>query len=141
MERCSFLLRDLMHFAEHFRRTGKIEFALRLQLAQRCQHVMRTVDVRVHRRESVRETFPDKRLRREVVALIKLITTENVKDAGVAFQASGMKGYLVQQMLDAIESASRIFESHAPHQPMHFIAEREQKFGQVTAVLAGKSCY
>src|SRR5207302_11348789 len=98
---------------------------------------MRAVDLLVHRQESVRESSTDQRLCREVVALVELMTSENVKDARIAFQAGGVQGYLVQQILDAIESASRIFERHAPHQPMHFIAEREQKFGQVTAVLAG----
>ena len=62
---------------------------------------MGAVDVSVHRRESVRETFTDKRLRREVIALVELMTTENVKDAGIAFQASGVQRDLVQQMLDA----------------------------------------
>src|SRR5256886_17061326 len=125
MEGCSFLLWHLAHFAEHFRRTGEIEFALRLQLAQPRQHVMGAVDVSVHRRESIRETFTDKRLRREVIALVELRTTENVKDAGIPFQATGVSRDLFQKMLGAIEFASWIFQSHAPHQTMHFIAERE----------------
>src|SRR5207237_3245520 len=118
-----FLLWHFSDFTKHFRRAREIEFALRLQLTQRSQHVMRAVDVRVHRREAVGETFGDKRLRREVIALVEFITTENVEDAGIAFQARGMQRDLVKQMLDPIESAFWIFESHAPHQPMHFIAE------------------
>src|ERR1041385_2944688 len=37
------VLRHLTCLAEHFRRAGEIEPALRLQFAQSCQHVMRAV--------------------------------------------------------------------------------------------------
>jgi hypothetical protein len=48
-----------------------------------------------------------------------------------------MKLNSVQQMADAREAAFGILERDAPHESMYFIAEREQMFRQVAAVLSG----
>src|SRR5215831_2006158 len=57
MERRRFTLRSLPHLAKHFTRAGKVELALRTQLAQRGQHVMRPVDVGVHGGKAVGEAL------------------------------------------------------------------------------------
>src|SRR5436189_6151760 len=57
MEGCRFSLGDLVSLSEHFTRTGEIELAVGLLFLHCCQHVIRSIDVRVHRRKPHRKTF------------------------------------------------------------------------------------
>src|SRR6185369_16763814 len=100
---------------------------------------MRAVDVRAHGRKAVSETFGDETLGREVIALVKIVLAENVKDAGVAFETGWMQCDAIQQMGDAAEPRLRYFEGHAADQPVYFIAQTQQVIGEVTAILTGNS--
>ena len=98
---------------------------------------MRAVDVCVHRREAIGKTLSDKRLGRQVVALVKLVATDDVKNAWVTFQTARVKRQPIQQMTDARESALRILEGHAAHHAVDFISERKQMLRQIAAILTG----
>src|SRR5713101_794438 len=124
------------HAAEHLGRSGEIKTALRAQLLKRSQHVMRAVDVDVQRREAVLKTFGHETLRSEVIALVKLVLTEDVKDTRIAFNTRRMKLKTIKQMRDAPKSSLRIFHSDAAHQTMNLVAETQKMFGQITSVLA-----
>src|SRR5215470_17869929 len=121
MERRGLLLWHFMYFAEHFTRPGEVEFATRLQLAQRRQHVMRPIDVGVHGREAVGETFRDKALRREMITLIKFLFAEDMEDAGVTFQARGVQFDSIQQMGNPTEPAVGIFYCDAADYAVHVV--------------------
>src|SRR4029077_20591440 len=109
-------LRHLSHLAEHLRRPRKIEAAIGLKLAQRRQHVMRAVDVCVHRRKAVSKTFSDEALGCEVVTLIKLVLTDDVEKARISLQACGVQLQPISKILNARESSRRIFERDSPDQ-------------------------
>ena len=86
---------------------------------------MRAIDVRIHRREAIGKTLGDKRLRRQVVTLVKLVAAKDLKDTGITFQAARMKRQPIQQMTNASKSALRIFEGHTTDDSMDFISERK----------------
>ncbi len=91
VEPCPLGLRTFFHLAEHLARSGEVESAVRLRFSDGRKHVMRTVDIGLHRREAVIETLSDEALRGEVVALVELVAAENMEQAGVALQRSGMQ--------------------------------------------------
>src|ERR1043166_7119244 len=97
-------LRDLAHLAEHFGRARKVKPAVWLKLPQRRQHVMRTVDVCVHRRKAVSKAFRDEALGREVIALIKLVLTDDVENARITLQARGVQLQPISKILNSGES-------------------------------------
>src|ERR1043165_1726953 len=97
---------------------------------------MRTVDVRVHGRKAIGETLGDEALGREVVTLIKLILADDVKDARITFQARGVQLQPIGKLPDSRESARRIFERDSPDEAVNFIAQADQMFRQIAAVLA-----
>ena len=84
---------------------------------------MSTVDVRVHRRETVRKALGDETLRREVIALVKLVFAEDMKDARIAFNTGRMKLKTVKQVRDASKSSFRVFHADAAHQTMNLVTE------------------
>src|SRR6185295_12175761 len=86
LKRSRLFLRHFVDVPKHLARAGEIKTTLRPQLTQRGQHVMRAVDVRAHGRKAVSEAFRHETLRREVIALVKIVFAENVEDAGVAFK-------------------------------------------------------
>ena len=112
-----------MRLAEHFTRSREIKSTLRLQLFERGQHVMRPIDVRIERRETVRETLRHETLRRQVIALIELVTAEHMKDARVTLQTCSMQNQSILQMQYPPKSLLRRLERHSPHQTMNLIAE------------------
>src|SRR6185369_13880629 len=100
---------------------------------------MRAVNVRVHRRESVAETLGHKRLRGQVVTLVKLMLGHYMKDTRITFHAGRVQGDLVHQVFNASEPVLRILHRHPANQPMDLIAQREQMLSQVTSVLSRES--
>src|ERR1700691_4133973 len=98
MERGGFTLWSLPDLAEHFTRSGEIETALRLHLPQSRQNIVGPVDVGAHGGEAVGEAFAHKALSAQVIAFVKLLLSEDVKDAGVALQAGRME-------MDAVQTA------------------------------------
>src|SRR6266404_2898030 len=108
-------LRHFAHPAKHLGRSGEIKTALRAQLLECSQHVMRAVDVHVHRREAVLKTLGHETLRSQVIAFIKLVLAEDVKDARIAFNTRRMKLKTIKQVRDAPKSSLRVFHSHAAH--------------------------
>src|SRR5215475_5917840 len=139
MERRGLLLRHFMYFAEHFTRPGEIEFATRLQLAQRRKHVMRPIDVGVHSREPVGETLGDKALRREMITLIIFLLAEDMEDTGVAFQARGVQLDSIQQMGNPAEPAVGVLYCDAADYAMHIVPFSQQMLSQIAAVLSGNT--
>jgi hypothetical protein len=59
-----------------------------------------------------------------------------MENAGIAFQAGRMKSQIINNMGEPPESLLWGFKSHAPHKAMHFIAETEEMFGQIAAILS-----
>src|SRR5882672_9592375 len=98
---------------------------------------MRAVNVGVHRRKPVRETFGDEALRSEVVTLVEPVLAKNIEDGGIAFETCGMEGQSFEQVLDPGEAPRWIFKGDSPYQTVHLIAQGEQVFGEVAAVLSG----
>ena len=135
MKRCGLALRNLAHFSEHLAGTGKVETALRPQLSERRQHVVSSVNVRVHRRETIGKTLRHETLSCEVVALVEVVTTDDMENARIAFQACGVQDDLVQKVSNPFRSPLRCFQRNAPHQPVDLVASLEQLFRQITAVL------
>ena len=84
---------------------------------------MRAVDVHVHGREAVGETFGHETLRRQVITLVKVVFAEDVEDTGVTFETGRVQRYAIQQVSDAAESRFRGFERTRAHEPMDFIAK------------------
>ena len=139
MERRGFLLWRFPYFAEHFTRPGEVEFATRLQLAQRRQYVMAPIDVGVHSREPVGETLGYKTLRREMITLIIFLFAEDMEDAGVAFQARGVQLDSIQQMGNPAESVVGVFNCDAADYAMHVVPFSQQMLSQIATVLPGNT--
>src|SRR5689334_20564972 len=91
LKRRRLFLRHLAGIAEHLARTGEVKTAARPHFAQRGEHVMRAVDVHVHRRKAVGKTLRHEALRREVITLVKVVLAQYVKDAGVTFETRRMQ--------------------------------------------------
>ncbi len=136
IKRSRLALGHFAHAAKHLGRSGEIKTALRAQLLKCSQHVMRAVDVDVHRREAVLKTFGHETLRSQVIAFIKHVTTEDVKDARIAFNTRRMKLKPIKQMRDATKPSLRIFHPDAAHQAVNLVAEIQKMFGQIASVLA-----
>jgi hypothetical protein len=130
-------LGDFADLAEHLARSGEIETAARPQLAQGGQHVVRAVDVRVHRGETVGETLGHETLRGQVVALVVVVTADHVKDAGIALQRGAVQLEPVEKVGDAAEAEVGRFERDAAHEPVDLVAEIEQMLRDVASVLSG----
>src|SRR5262247_2411978 len=124
MERRVLFLWHFLYFAEHFTRPGEVEFATRLQLAQRRQHVMRPINVGVQSREPVGETLGHKTLRREMITLIIFLLTEDLEDAGVAFKTCGAQLDSIQQMSNPAEPAVGVFYCDAADNAVHVVSSR-----------------
>src|SRR4030095_14420541 len=114
-KRCSFGLRHLLHFAEHLTRARKVELAFRTQLLKRGQHIVCPVDVRIHCAEAVGETFGDKALGREMVAFVKLVPADDLKNAGIAIQVGWMKGDAIRKVTNSSEPLFRFFQRDSSH--------------------------
>lgn len=87
MERRILVLRNLAHFAKHLAGTGEVESAPGPQFAQRRQHVMRTIDVRIHCGETICKAFGNETLRGQVVTLVEVVAADHVKDTGITLEA------------------------------------------------------
>src|SRR5215212_4809455 len=136
--KCSALrLRHLVDVAKHLARTRKVKTALWPQLTKRSQHVVSAVDV--HRGEAVGKTLSHEALRREVIALIKIVFAEDVENAGITFQAGWVQGYAIEYVGDATESGFRRIKSHTAHQAVHLIAQTQEIVSEVATVLTGDS--
>src|SRR5436309_4326764 len=98
---------------------------------------MRAVNVRVHRREAVDETFSDKGLRGQMVTLVEFVLAYHAKETRVTFHARGVQRDLIQQMVQASKAALRIFERDAPDESVHFVTLAQKVFVQIASVLPG----
>src|SRR5215510_3181117 len=128
----------LRHFADvpkHLTRPGEVKTTSGPQLSQRRQHVMRAVDVRVHRRKAIGKTFCHEALRRQVITLLKIVLAEDMENTRITLEIRRMQGHAVQQVSDATESRFRRLEGHPAHQSMDLIPQAQQIFGEVTPVL------
>src|SRR5262249_31724563 len=89
--KCSGLfLRYVVDVPKHLAGACKVKTTFGPQLPERRQHVVRAVDVHIHRGKPVREAFRHETLCREVVALVKIMVAENVKNAGITLEAGRM---------------------------------------------------
>ena len=100
---------------------------------------MSAVDVCVHRREAVGETLSDETLCSQVITLVKIIATDDMKNAGIAFEACGMEGDLVQEMRDPVGPAFGRFQRNATHEAVHLVTQGQKFFRQVASILSGDS--
>src|SRR6185503_246971 len=92
LEWCRLFLRHFVDIAKHLTRTGEVEAALWSQFAQRGEDVMRAVDVRVHRRETVCEALRDEALGGEVIALVKVVLAQDVENTRVTLETGRVQG-------------------------------------------------
>jgi hypothetical protein len=98
---------------------------------------MRAVDVHIHRREAVGETFRDETLRGQVVTLVEIVLAQNVENAGITFETRWVECYAIEQVGDATETSVGRFEGDAADESVHFVAEAQQVVSEITPVLAG----
>src|SRR3954469_1869593 len=84
MKRSRLALGHLTNFAEHFARTRKVKTAVRLHLMKRREQVMGAAAIGIHRRETVFEALGYKALSRQMIALIKLGTGQDMEEARIA---------------------------------------------------------
>src|SRR5678815_3895822 len=96
LKRSRLFLRHFVDVPKHLARSGEVKTALRPQLTQRGEHVMRAIDVRAHGRKAVGKAFRHETLRGEVIALVKVVFAEDVEDAGVTFETGRVQGDAVQ---------------------------------------------
>src|SRR5262245_51996905 len=140
-KRCSFGLRHLLRSAEHLTRARKVELALGTQLLKSGQDIVCSVDVRIHRAEAVGETLGDKALGREMVALVELVATDDLKNAGIAIQIGRMERDAIHNMTNSSEPLFRFFQRDSAHQAMNLIARVQQVLRQITSILSRNPSY
>src|SRR6185369_6329073 len=126
LKRRRLFLRHFTRIAKHFTRAGEIKTTTRTRLPQCSEHVMRAVNVHIHRREAVGKTLRHEALSREVITLVKVVLAQNLKDARVAFETGRVQGHAVENVGDAAEPRFRRFERDPAYQAVDFIAEPEQ---------------
>ena len=96
---------------------------MRAQFADSRQHIVRAVNIGIHRRKAVTETFSDEALSRKVIALVEVMLTDNAKDARITLQACRMQNEFVEQVSDPSEAAFRVFEGDAAYKTMDFVTQ------------------
>jgi hypothetical protein len=70
-----------------------------------------------------------------MVTLVKIMATDDVKNAGIALQTCRVERDLIKQVGDSLSPALGRLESDATHQTVHFVAPLEKLLSQITAVL------
>ena len=138
MEPGPLVLRSFVGMTEHFARSGEVEPALRRQVLDRGQQVMRAVDVGVERGELVVERVADETLRRQVIALVGLDLGDHLVDAGVALERSGVQGDSGRER-HAGEPVLGVLQRDAAHDAMNLVSLLEEQLRQIGTVLAGDS--
>src|SRR5262249_45658553 len=106
------------------------------QLTQRSQHIVGPVDVRVHRREAICETFGDETLGGEMVALVKSVLAEYVENTWIAFQTRRMQDQLLPDRGYAVEAARRVFQRDASDDSVHLVTQSQKVLRQIASVLS-----
>src|ERR1044071_1824911 len=129
-------LRRLANLSEHLARSCEVKSALRLEFAQGSQDVMSSIDVGFHRRKAVCETFRNKTLSRQVIALVKALMAEDLKYARIASDIGWVKHQPVAKVDDPPQPPFGFFQCHPTHDAVHFVSQIDQILGQITAVLA-----
>ena len=137
VEWCRFNLRRLPDTAEHLARPRKVKFTFGSEFAQCRKHVMRAVDIDAHGGKAVGEAFSHKALSRQVVALVEIVAAEDVKNAGVAFEAARMQRDSILEMSNPPQTLFGLFERYSSDDSVNLVAQMKQVFGQIAAVLAG----
>src|SRR5437868_1032476 len=100
---------------------------------------MSAVDISVHCGEAVGEAFCDEALSGEMVAFVEIVLANDVKDAGIALQACGVKDDAVQQVNDSFDSSLGVLERNPAHDAMHFITKADEMLRQIASCLSGDS--
>src|SRR5258705_2595017 len=117
------VLGSLANLAKHFGGTGEIKTALWLQFTQRGKHIVCPVDICIHRRESVRKTFGNKRLSGQMVTFVKLVAAHNRKQRRITFGTRSVQLNAVQQMTNAREAPIRVFQRDAADETVHVVSQ------------------
>src|SRR5687767_7019881 len=97
---------------------------------------MSPIDIHVHGRKAVCKTFRHETLGSEVIALVKVVMANNMKNARIAFKTGRVKNQPVEEMSDPAKPSFRCFQGNTPHQTVNFISETQEMLRQVTAILA-----
>ena len=139
MERGQFALRSLPDVAEHLRGASEVELAVGSQRLQRSEHVLRTLNVRGHRREPVLETLDDEALGGQVVAFVERHLREHLVDRSVVLERRGVDVDVVQDVPDATKTLISVFERDRPDDSVHLVAEAQQMLREVASVLTGNT--
>src|SRR6185503_10539738 len=137
LKRGGLFLRDFVDVTKHLARTREVESTIGPQLTDRCQNIVRAVDIHVHGGKAVSKALRHEALGRKVIALVKIMGAEDVEDTGIALETSRVQRDAVEDVGNAFESGFRGFEGHSPDQAMHLIAQTPEVIGEITAILPG----
>src|ERR1019366_10185416 len=110
-------LRELLPLAEHLARSGEVKPALRNNIFECGEHMMRPVDVRLQRGKFVVKRIADETLRRQVVAFLGLYPLQNLIYTGEALEGPGVQLHIVDNMADPVEAVSGGFPRPTGYQP------------------------
>src|SRR5688572_21913556 len=91
LKRSRLFLRHLVDVTEHLAGAGEVKTALGPQFTQSGEHVMRAVDVHVHRRKAVGKAFRDETLGRQVVTLVEVVLAQDVENTRITFETRRME--------------------------------------------------
>jgi hypothetical protein len=98
---------------------------------------MSPVDIYIHRRKAVGETFRDETLGREVITLIKIVLADDVIDARITLERSRMKYQTIDDVGKPTKACVRSFERNPAYESMDFVPQAQKIFGEITPVLTG----
>lgn len=70
-----------------------------------------------------------------MITLCELMLTHHMENRWITLETGRMQLYIVKKVSDACEASLRIFERDASNQTVELVTERQQMFGEITAVL------
>ena len=132
VERRRLALGDLLHLAEHLRRAGLVEADLGVDEADGVEQAGDAHGRRLARQHRLAEAGLHEGLGGQVVDLGRPVVAQDVDERDLVEEVAGDELDLVLDVGDALE----VHRARAPHHADDRVALRQQKFGQVRAVLA-----
>jgi len=64
-----------------------------------------------------------------MVALVKLVTADDVEDTGIAFETGRMQGYAIEKVSDTAKPALGLLHGDPAHKAMHLVATAKEVLG------------
>ena len=133
VERRRFALGDLEHLAEHLGRARLVEADLGVDQPDGVEHAGHAQGGRLTREHRLVPAGLHEGLGGQVVDLGRAVVPQHVDERDLVEQVAGDELDVVLDVRDALE----VHRARAPYHADDRVALREQKFGEVRAVLAG----